>query len=48
MSREHTWERSNFEGGGSRFLLQGGGVVKNNPGRGMKFFLQGGGRVKGK
>ncbi len=21
----HTWARSNFEGGGSRFLLQGGG-----------------------
>ncbi len=23
--QEHTWARSNFEGGGSRFLLQGGG-----------------------
>ena len=22
---DHTWARSNFEGGGSRFLLQGGG-----------------------
>ncbi len=41
---QHTWAKSNFEGGGSNFLLQG--VVRKGPGRGTKIIFQGGGRVR--
>ena len=42
---DHTWGRSNFEGGRVQIFASGRRVVKNCPGRGMKLFFQGGGRI---